>query len=169
MKTTIAVLRHTPAWVYVLFAYLVWQGVRALRPRLLRASRIVIAPGLFILWGLAALVQADAPATTIAPLWLGGAVLGGLLGLATGPRLLAVDHPRNLISLPGSRAPLTRNLVIFGLHYGLNVAAALLPWRAQLVAGDIAVSGASAGYFVGWLVVLIRRYHHAPDADLSLA
>jgi hypothetical protein len=168
MSTVFLVLRHTPVWVYLLFGYLVAQGVRRLGPRVSRSASIAVVPAVFIVWGLVGLAHRPFSAGRIAALWLAGAVLGGLLGLATGPVLLAADRESRLVSLPGSWVPLARNVVFFGLHYGLRVAAAMLPiWYAPLIQADVAVSGGSAGYFVAWGALLVRRYRHAPQVRLQ--
>jgi len=164
------ILGNTPAWVWVLFLYLMWQGARRLRPRIVPALRLAVVPAIFILWGLSGLAQRPFGAETIALFWLAGAAIGGVLGPLTGPKLLAVDREHHRAHLPGSWMPLIRNVIIFGAHYGLNVAAALAPaMAAGLLRADIAVSGASAGYFLGWGFALWRGWHHAPDAALAAA
>lgn len=166
----VGILGHTPFWVYILFAYLMWMGLRRLEPRVTPITRVVILPVVFIVWGVSGLANRPFGSETIALLWLAGAVLGGLLGYTTGPKILAVDRSRRLVHLPGSWAPLTRNLLIFGSHYGLNVAAAIVPaLSTTLLRWDIAVSGASAGYFIGWGVSLWRHYHKAPELSLAAA
>jgi hypothetical protein len=80
------------------------------------------------------------------PVWLGG------LGLKR----------RRVVELPASWWPLARNLIIFFAHYALIAAAILTTQRAMLLQADIAVSGASAGYFIGWAVLLLRRYRAIP-------
>ncbi|WP_008546167.1 DUF6622 family protein [Bradyrhizobium sp. CCGE-LA001] len=46
------VLIHTPPWVWVLLAYLVWQGVQALQPRTTPIWRALVLPVVFIVWGM---------------------------------------------------------------------------------------------------------------------
>ena len=100
--------------------------------------------------------------------WPGGLILGAAPGLATGPTLLGVDRTRHEVELPASGWPLARNLIIFFAHYALIVAAAILTaQKAMLLQADVAVSGASAGYFIGWAVVLLRRYRAAPAAKTT--
>ncbi len=55
MRFTVAVLTHTPVWVFALFAVLVWQGMLALRPRSVPLWRSLIVPVGFIIWGLSRL------------------------------------------------------------------------------------------------------------------
>ena len=162
------VLAKTPVWVWALLAFLVWQGVRRLRPGVSALERIALVPVAFITWGLVGLAQQPWPLLARLGIWSAGAALGGLLSLASAPGARAVDRRRRLVALPGSPAALVRNLVIFGLHYGLRVAAALYPRHsAVLIPMDIAVSGASAGYFAGWGALLLRDYARSPEPQAA--
>ncbi len=62
---------------------------------------------------------------------------------------------------PGSAIPLVRNITVFVLQYAVAVATAmkLEPHAAVAIIGH-AVSGASAGYFSGRAVALMRRYRN---------
>ena len=88
--------------------------------------------------------------------WSIAAVIG--VGIAWGTTHLDrihIDRARGRVSLPGSVLPLIRNLLIFATKYVLTAAAVILPAsRANLALWDIAVSGLSAGYFLGWLARL---------------
>lgn len=164
------ILSGTPLWVYLLFAYLMWLGSRSLTPSQVPLRKVAVLPAIFILWGLSGLFARPLPADILAILWVSGFAAGNLLGLATGPRLLAVEQPGGIIHFPASKAPLLRNLVIFGAHYALNVLMALRPDQIPaLLRADVAVSGASAGYFAGWAFMLWRRYRAAagPAATAS--
>ena len=83
---------------------------------------------------------------------------------------MQADHARRRVLLPGSILPLLRILIIFGSHYVLRVAAAIQPdMSATYLSWDIYVSGASAGYFVGWSVRFMLSYKKAPQRDLPAA
>jgi hypothetical protein len=161
------VLSGTPKWVFVLFAYLVWVGASRLKPGVRALAKIGITPGIFILWGLIGLVHQTGDFSQILAHWAIGAVLGGALGLALAIPM-QTDRARRLVLLPGSVLPLLRILLIFGAHYVLRVAAAIHPdVAATYLTWDIYVSGASAGYFIGWSVRFIQSYLHAPQLDLG--
>jgi hypothetical protein len=163
------ILSHTPPWVWALLALLVWLGSLGLKRRRMPLRRIAVVPAVFILWGLSGLAARPFDAGTIATLWLAGLAGGLLLGMATGPRPLGIDPGSRTVDLPGSVWPLARNLIIFFAHYALTVMAAILTAQAAgLMQADIAVSGASAGYFIGWSLVLWRRYRAARAASNSL-
>jgi|SRR5579871_434025 len=160
----LTVLQNTPWWVWVLLATLTLLGLQARRPRRLRVVRALVTPGVFMAWGLTSLAARGTPG--VIATWLAAAALGAGLGLAV-TRLDGVraDRALGLVELPGSWVPLVRNLAIFAVRYGLAVAAALAPAvRDQLMFCDLAMSGLSAGYFLGWLAVFVRRYRRTPLA-----
>jgi len=162
------IIAATPIWVFALFASLAWQGCQRLRPRVTTLRRVAFVPAIFIVWGLYGLFTRPLAAEQVAAIWLATAAVGGLLGAVTGPRRLEVDRWRGLVRQPGSIQPLLRLLLIFGGHYGLTIAMALRPdARHALILCDIAVSGLSAGYFIGWIAAFLRTKGLAPEADLS--
>jgi hypothetical protein len=166
MQTAFRILANTPLWVFVLLAYLVWQGLQALRTRTQAVWRMLIVPLVFFLMGLSRLVLARDNA--IAPLlaWLVALLLFGALGLFNGPRLTAVNRQKGVVTRPGSIGPLLRNITVFTLQYGVAVATAmkLEPHAAVAVIGH-AVSGASTGYFSGWTAALWRRYRNFDEGQ----
>lgn len=162
------IIAGTPLWVFALFAYVIWQGYRRLTPQVTAIHRVAIVPALFIAWGLHGLFSRPIGPEQVAAVWLPSAALGIVLGALTSPRRLQVDRWRGLVLQPGSVLPLLRLLLIFGAHYGLNIAMALRPdARHALILCDIAVSGLSAGYFIGWIAAFLRTSGRAPEVDLS--
>lgn len=162
MSMTLEVLRHTPPWVYALFAYLVWAGAQRLRSGTRDLRRIAIAPAVFVVWGLAGLMGRPDPFAATLAHWLLGAAVGLALGSATRPALQIDRAQRRRVHLPGSAGPLLRNLAIFGAHYLLNVATALHPSsHGEYLRLDVYVSGFSAGYFIGWAVRFALAYRDA--------
>jgi hypothetical protein len=57
MQFAYQILIHTPVWVWPLLAYLVWMGIKAMRPRTTAVQRSLIVPAIFIIWGLSGLVS----------------------------------------------------------------------------------------------------------------
>jgi hypothetical protein len=159
MTALLTILAGTPWWVFLLLALLIGLGVQALRPRRVGLRRVFITPGLFIGWGLVALAATAQAMPLVLPAWAAAAAIGGALALAT-TRLspLRIDRDRGQIELPGSAAPLARNMIIFLAKYGLAVAMATHPAAAQLHLWDMAVSGMGAGYFAGWTFRFLARY-----------
>jgi hypothetical protein len=168
MQVAARILANTPVWVFVLLAYLIWQGLQGLRPRTQPIWRMLIVPLVFFLMGLSRLIAGSD--TGLEPLlaWLVAAVLFASLALYRGPRLLAVNRTSGRVTRPGSAIPLTRNITVFALQYGVAVATAmkLEPLAAVAIIGH-AISGACAGYFSGWAAALLRRYRNFAAAENS--
>jgi hypothetical protein len=159
MQVAIRIFANTPPWVWALLAYLIWQGAQAMRRRTQPIWRMLIVPLVFFLMGLSRLMTARDSGVEPLVAWLAAAVLFAWLALSYPPQLLAVDRKNRTVTRPGSIAPLVRNITVFVLQYGVAVATAmkLEPHAAVAIIGH-AVSGASAGYFSGWTVALLRRY-----------
>jgi hypothetical protein len=161
MQIAVRILVNTPIWVFALLAYLIWQGCQSLQSRTQPIWRMLIVPLVFFLTGLSRLVMA--PDNGVEPLlaWFVAALLFVSLALYRDVRLLAVDRKSGQITRPGSAIPLIRNITVFVLQYAVAVATAmkLEPHAVVAIIGH-AVSGASAGYFSGWAVALLRRYRN---------
>lgn len=165
MKLLSGLLHGTPLWVFALFGYLVWVGVRSLAPNVRKVSRVWITPVIFIAWGVAGLLMRSGPLAANLLHWFMAALIGAAIGLlARVP--LQVDAQKGVVVQPGSVVPLIRNVGIFGAHYVLNVLVAIKPeLSAQFMTWDIYVSGASAGYFAGWAIRFARSYRQALRQD----
>ena len=165
MTFVVQMLAHTPPYVFVLLAYLVWQGVLSLRTRRRAVWRMLIIPGLFITTGLLLLVLRPSSGTLPMAAWFLGLAAFVPLGLVTGPRLLAVNRGRGWATLAGSPMPLVRNLLVFAAQYGIAVAFARHPEaRTSLIVAGHTVSGTSVGYFIGWTMAFRRHYRATQDA-----
>jgi len=169
MSSILNVLQYTPWWVFAVFALLTWLGAQALRPRDVPVWRLLITPAIFILWGVASLVIQSTSAPILVADWSAAAVVGAAIAWTTsGLDRIKIDRVQRQVSLPGSTSTLIRNVLIFSAKYGLGAAAAMMPaWRSELALWDIAVSGASAGYFLGWLARLAQAYRRAADRNLT--
>jgi hypothetical protein len=160
MEMALAIVRHTPIWVFAILAVLVATGIQALRPRAVPIWRLLIVPGVFIVWGVIGIVQRAHVAPTFPLEWAGAVAVGLAIGWTT-TRLagMTFDPARGVVGLPGSPFPLARSASIFVARYGLAVASAFAATRSQyatIVAVDVAVSGLATGYFLGWLVRFVR-------------
>jgi hypothetical protein len=163
MDFVVAVLRHTPIWVFAVLAYLIWMGVQGLGPRTQPLARVFVTPAIFIVWGVLGAAGRHLPPGLNAAAWIGGAVLGAIPGALTSPRRIELNRARNLVHFEGSPFPLVRNLTIFCLRYGLAVAAGISHGdNPGLAVVATAVSGLSAGYFLGWGAMLWRTLARAP-------
>ena len=158
MRTAIAILTNTPPWVFTLLAVLIWQGCTALRPSSQQLLRMLIIPAVFFLMGLSRLVLGG-KSIGLLLVWVTSAAVFAALALYTGPRSVTIDAETGRILRPGSVIPLVRNITVFLLQYAVAVLTAMKLGAAwEVAAGGQAVSGACAGYFLGWTIALLRSY-----------
>ncbi len=166
MQFAVGVITHTPVWAWILLAYLVWQGIKAMQPRTSTIWRALIVPAIFIVWGLSRLGFGQQAG--IAPLvaWIAAALVLLPVGVLT-PRPFEVDHSTGQIKRPGSIFPLIRNILVFAAQYAIAVTAAIhTDDRATAVMVGRAISGATAGYFIGSTIAMLRQYWKQRKADL---
>src|SRR3954447_3367973 len=158
MPVVIGILTNTPPWVFALLALLIWQGCMALRPSSQPLPRMLIVPAVFFLMGLSRLVLGG-KSIDLVLVWVASAAVFAALALYAGPRSVTVDGETGRILRPGSVVPLIRNLTIFMLQYAVAVVTAMkLAAYWNVAATAQAVSGACAGYFLGWTIALLRSY-----------
>ncbi|WP_409192107.1 DUF6622 family protein [Bradyrhizobium sp. RDM4] len=159
------ILIHTPLWVWILLAYLVWQGIQSMQPRKVPIWRALILPVVFIAWGLSRLGfwHQDGQWPPVA--WIGAALVLFPIGVLT-RRPFDVDHKTGEIIRPGSVFGLIRNLVVFALQYTVSVISAIDAGdRVLAIIVGRAISGATAGYFIGSAVALLLAYRRKRAAD----
>jgi hypothetical protein len=158
------ILAHTPTWVFLVLAYLLWQGVQSLRQRTLPLWRVLVVPALFIASGVSRIIASDSGGIDALLPWAAALAVFMPLAFIRGPRLLAVDRRNGEVTRPSSPVPLVRNALVFTLQY-----AAAVMTRGGMRGSDEAalashvISGATAGYFIGWVIVALRRYFTAPE------
>jgi len=129
-----------------LFAYLVWQGIKAMQPRRTPIWRALIVPAVFIVWGVSRIGFGHQDGTWPLIAWIAAALALLPLGVLT-PRPFDVDHTTGEIIRPGSAFALVRNLVVFSLQYTVGVISAIDAGdRAVAFIAGRAISGATAGY-----------------------
>src|SRR5260370_15752935 len=99
MDIATRILSGSPWWVYGLLALLIWLGLQAARPRTVSLSRVLIAPAVFIGWGIVRLMLRANFSDVL--IWLGTAVRGAAFAVPVTPFHGLVADPR-----PGlARAP----------------------------------------------------------------
>ncbi len=167
------ILSHTPAWVWLLLAFLLYRAFAATRPRDVSPRRALIVPIVFFVWGVASLLGAtDGMAlklTVFLAALLAGLALGGVLAsLSPTPRL----RSSGLIAMPGSLAPLVLIVLAFATKYAGNVALALAAdgaARTELSIAMAAIAGIFAGAFWGRTLGQFRRALQTDGKPATLA
>nr|WP_249802642.1 MULTISPECIES: hypothetical protein [unclassified Bradyrhizobium] len=149
-----------------MFAYLVWQGIKAMQPRRTPIWRALIVPVVFIVWGVSRIGSGHQDGTWPLVAWIAAALVLLPLGVLT-PRPFDVDHTTGEIIRPGSAFALVRNLVVFSLQYTVGVITAINAGdRALAFIAGRAISGATAGYFIGSTIALLIAYRRKSAADV---
>jgi hypothetical protein len=167
MPTIVNMLQNTPWWAFVLLALLIMLGIQALQPRTISVWRLLVVPAAFIVWGLISLVTGAAASPILMVDWLATGAVGAAIAWGT-TRLegVHIDRSGARVQVPGSVVPLVRNLGIFAAKYGLTAAATMAPsMQMSLSLWNIAVSGLSAGYFIGWLLRFALKYRAASEPE----
>jgi hypothetical protein len=155
------VVSHTPLWVWILLAFLIWRGLNAMQPRQIAPSRALIIPVVFLVWGLSGLLGSHN-----VPLDLGlfvvaaalGYVGGGALARLTATPGLATDT--GMLAMPGSAIPLAMIVIDFVLKYSGTVAVAMASdpaTQSEAAAAVAVIGGLFAGLFWGRTLGLFRR------------
>jgi len=168
MQTILAILRNTPWWVFALLATLTVLGLQALRARTLPIWRVLITPLVFCGWGIESLIVQSLNTPILLADWLLTCAIAGTIAYAfTRLDTIRINHAEQAVSLAGSKFPLARNLLIFVAKYGLGVASALAPaLRPEFAILEVAVSGASAGYFLAWMIRFASLYRRSATPGL---
>jgi hypothetical protein len=169
------ILQHTPVWVWILMAFLVYRGLAALSPSVISVRRALILPIVFLVWGLSGLIfdpgDAAARLAGFAIALVLGFVLGRFVALRSAPPRLIPDE--NSLAMPGSPLPLIIIGLTFVAKYALAVALGFdkslqLSIVFEAVLG--AVGGLSAGVLWGLcLTQFARAVGAGPLAILALA
>ncbi len=161
----------TPLWVYALFAFLVFRGIKAMRPGVGPLWRLAIIPAVFAAWGLHDLATQIGFGPETLGGWGAALVTGGAFGwLLTRHTSVAADKERGWIGLPGSAMTLVVILAIFAVNYTLGVVAAMSPDAMATPAFrivDIAISGLGTGIFAGKFLQFRQKFAAAPHRDLT--
>jgi hypothetical protein len=140
----------------------------ALRPSSQPLWRMLIVPAVFFLMG-ASRLALGGKSIDLLSVWLASAAVFAALALYTGPRSVTVDGLTGRIMRPGSIIPLVRNITVFVLQYAVAVVTAMkLGASWEMAMAGQAVSGACAGYFLGWTIALLRSYRGRVAAPAML-
>jgi len=156
----IETLEETPWFVYFIFFYVVYMGLRSLRPRTIPFWQIFPLPALLVLWSL----------TIVSSRWdkslisLGTGIGTFLVGAAVGWWILSfykirIERFRGTIALPGSKWTLALALSIFAVRYYFGyiyATQAHIPSHFILI--DFSISGFLIGNFIGRALRYLRLY-----------
>ena len=165
------ILTHTPAWVFGLFALLLWLGAKQLSGRRVGLRRTMAMPVVMIALSLYGVLSVFSRQPLAALAWAAAALVVGFVLVQRGaPAGTRYDLATRSFALRGSAVPLALMMGIFFTKYGVGVQVAMhsaLTGDPAFALGVSALYGAFSGAFAGralrlWKLAL--RGHRAPVA-----
>ena len=147
-STLLAILEHTPRWVWVALVALLAAGTAQARPRHVTASRLVVLPSVLTVLSLLGLMAAF-PGSAAPAGWTVGVVAAAMLGIALGaPAGARREAGGRRLALPGSWLPLALMLGLFATKFTVGVLVARSPALRQVDA-FVGTTGLAYGIFSG--------------------
>ncbi|WP_439864097.1 hypothetical protein [Pseudomonas antarctica] len=150
------ILHGTPLWVYAVYLLICFYGIKACLGGRENRRSLMILPVVLVVWSLMSL----APSLLSSSAWVGGAVVGSVLGMlvfnADGARL---DTHGETLLLPGTWKTLLISQLFFAVKYYFGYQQAVHPLLLSTPEMLMAVGGASGftvGLFCGRAVRLQR-------------
>jgi hypothetical protein len=135
------VLRHTPPWVFPLFAALLIWGYAQTRPRRVRPWRVYVLPGVLLILSAHGVMGAFGASLAALGAWAAGVATAVVAGrYLPAPAGAAYSADTGTLTIPGSWWPLALMLAIFFSKYAVGVALGRNPRLAQLPVFVISVS-----------------------------
>ncbi|WP_411704149.1 DUF6622 family protein [Edaphovirga cremea] len=162
LELALQIIVHTPVWVYLIFAYLVFQGIRARRPADISPYRLIVLPVLLTLWGIWDLVSVFGIRPANLTTWLVALIIGVMGGMAFYQRLkLSAGARVGVIHREADFTLLPLLLFTFGVKYIFAVMLAIAPTLAHGLPcqlPNVAFSGFFAGVFIGKSSIYMQAY-----------
>lgn len=172
----LAIVQHTPLWVWALLAGLIALGLLQTRDRDMTLPRILVTPSVLLVLSLAGVVSAFGGRPLALGAWALGLALAGVVGRqAVTPRGARWCAARRRVWVPGSALPLALIVALFALKYLAGVSLAIAPRLAADTAFAVGCSlayGSFSGLFLARAVslcALARVPRIAADASRSAA
>ncbi len=166
------ILAHTPKWVFVLFAALLWLGAKQLLARSVSLARVTLMStgmtGLSI-YGVAS-AFGQSPMALLAWAVMACALLGVVLQRGV-PSTTRYDAALRRFHVAGSAVPLLLMMGIFFTKYVVGVLLAMHPelaHQASFAVGISAIYGAFSGIFMGRAIRLWRLAVQVDRAPLAI-
>jgi hypothetical protein len=150
---------YIPVWVYPLFLFLLYSGIKQCYMRSMKVRRLFILPVIFILMSFNNLDGSPAITWISGPCWLIAIALGIYFGYVHKRDVeITVDRSRGVINIPGDWSMLLLILIVFAVEFTINAVEAIGPspdWFGPLA---LAVSGLVTGMSIGRNGTYLYRY-----------
>lgn len=156
----IQILRHTPLYVWVILALLVWRGLVELREREIAVPRMFVLPLVMLVLSVHDIARKFGHGAIAFTMWMAASALAAfalaaLLAWRFGRVRVTPGTAPGLVRVAGSALPMVLMLSIFALKYATSV---LLAVRPELAVQPVVVAlvctafGIFNGYFLGRLL-----------------
>lgn len=166
----LAILSHTPIWVWAIFAFVAFMGYQRTRDRTVELWRLLILPVVMVILSATGLVS-TMTATTLPAILLGLAA-GGTAGWLLEREGATVRQADGRVWLRGEWWSLAQVMLIFVVHYVSAVTAAVNPSLGADPVWQIAtslMSAALSAMVVGRVVARLRAYFRSAPAARTAA
>jgi hypothetical protein len=154
------ILKDTPLWISFLFAYLLYIGIRALKPRTIQLKKMTLLPILFLAWSLYILVVIFNGSYFLA--WVVSLIAGTVFGWSFVRKTpLHIDKAKHLVTVPGSWSTLILIFAIFIIRCFFVYTYVTHPDEAKnflFAFLDIISSGAITGIFFGRILFFWHKF-----------
>lgn len=162
----VAMLVHTPVWVYVLLVFLLFRGIKARIPATVTLEKLALIPALFLFWDIYDLVTYRDQSISTYLQWMVGIISGAIVGymLIKPDRLARSTAPRS-IHRPADYSALPFMILAFGIKYVQGVLNAIAPEilrQPVMSALAIITGGVFAGVFIGKFIRYVSVYLRSP-------
>ena len=155
---------HTPWWVYVLFIYLVFIGIKAMKAGSVSIYKLIALPILFLILSLHTLYVEMALNIGIVFAWVLGMIVGILAGIwHSKSHYIGIDKHKMVVKVKGSSLTLIIILLIFISKYYFGYMGATHPeelHNLRFVSVMLFCYGLATGLFcgrVGYFFVKLKK------------
>ncbi|MBP6870058.1 hypothetical protein KBC04_04195 [Candidatus Babeliales bacterium] len=156
------VITGTPAWVWVLFGYLLFSGIQAIKSYVVPVWKLAIMPAIFMTWSLYGILSKSNFNILLLSYWCMAVVIGRFVGYKIFSRMnFYIDAQTKLVYMPGTYSNLMLSMSFFLIKYAINVIYAVYPimkLNIYLTSFDVIVSALISGIFLSRLIIVIDRY-----------
>lgn len=172
VNSIIGVIRGTPWWVWLIFAFLIYRGINALQPRVTSLRSIFLMPTIFFGFAVNSLLKNPCATPYVLSLWLLALLAGvGAAWLLNRRLVIKADKRKHLIQLPGTVSVLITVISIFAIKYFFGYMAAVhadMCSTPLFIYVKLMLYGGLSGLSVGKMLQYLHKYYRAENVELNL-
>lgn len=146
-----SLLENTPWWVFIIFFFLLYWGIRSLKPSKMHINHVIAFPILLLCWSLIGFFREWNVSWLLPIFWLIFLLLGAYLGWRfTKNWKIGVNREYGFLFLPGTKSTLILVSVLFVFKYGFGVLYKFFPIPSlSILLIDAIGTGFLTGIFSG--------------------